>query len=175
MNQLLIEWAALNFIFKQSPKIMKINIINIITLSVYLFCISCNTSQKEQLKEINESLISVKSEISKSREISLKSTAPRYQIVQSTIAARGTYKVDTYEGSVYQMVVDKNNNETWQLLSRLGNKINDHQIVGQRNYEIFLSSIAMRFTYLINLNTGATWQLVQDPSTEENFFSAINE
>jgi hypothetical protein len=72
-------------------------------------------------------------------------------------------------------VVDKNNNETWQFLRQLGNNNNNNIVKGQRNYELFLSSIAMRFTYLINLNTGATWQLVQDPNTEENYFSAISE
>jgi len=143
---------------------MKCNKSFLIVLTVCFIGVSCNTFQNKQLNEINRSL-----------EISLKSIAPRYQIVQSTIAARGTYKVDTYEGSVYQLVVDKNNNETWELLRRIGNENNDNQVHGQRNYEIFLSTIAMRFTYLINLNTGATWQLVQDPNTEENFFSAINE
>jgi len=142
------------------------NIFIVITISS-LIATSCNTSQKEQLTELNKSLTSLKEE--------LKSVSPRYQIIQSSIAARGTYKVDTYKGNVYQLVVDRNNNETWELLSRIGHSNNDIQIEGQRNYELFLSTIAMRFTYLINVNTGATWQLVQDPKTEENFFSAIGE
>lgn len=133
-----------------------------LTLSLVMF--SCNTSQNEQLNQINNSLTSLKPEF-----------APRYQIVQSSIAARGTYKVDTYLGNVYQLVVDANDNESWQQLSRKGNVNNDITVEGQRNYEIFLSTIAMKFTYLINLNTGATWQLVQDPDTEEIFFSPIND
>jgi hypothetical protein len=149
--------------------------ISLFALTVCLIFISCNSSQKEQLNEINRSLIALKAELNKTQEISLKSNSPRYQIVQSSIAARGTYKVDTYEGGVYQLVVDKNNNETWQLLRQVGNGNNDNIVKGQRNYELFLSSIAMRFTYLINLKTGATWQLVQDPNTEENYFSAISE
>lgn len=147
----------------------------LIALIISFLATSCNTSQKEQLNQINSSIIELKSELNKTQEISLKSNSPRYQIVQSSIAARGTYKVDTYKGNVYQLVVDKNDNETWELLRRTGNSNNDNQVNGQRNYEIFLSTLAMRFTYLINLNTGATWQLVQDPDTEENFFSAIRE
>lgn len=146
-----------------------------IILLVYLISASCNTSQKEQLNELNNSIISLKNELNKTQEISLKSTSPRYQIVQSPIAAKGTYKVDTYKGNVYQLVVDNNDNETWQQLTRTGHINNDNKIDGQRNYEIFLSSIAMRFTYLINLNTGATWQLVEDPDTKETFFSSIRE
>lgn len=154
---------------------MRRKINHLIFLTVWMMTVSCNTSQKEQLNQINSSLTSLKAELNKTQEISLKANAPRYQIVQSSIAARGTYKVDTYEGKVYQLVVDRSNNETWELLKRTGNYDNDNQVSGQRNYEIFLSTIAMRFTYLINLNTGATWQLVQDPNTEENFFSAISE
>lgn len=140
-----------------------------------LFSISCNTPQKEQIDQINNSLIALKNELNKTQEISLKSTSPRFQIIQSTIAARGTYKVDTYEGNVYQLVLDHNNNETWQLLRRLGNNNIDKQVAGQRNYEMFLSSIAMKFTYLINLNTGCTWQLVEDSTTKEILFSSFGE
>jgi hypothetical protein len=137
----------------------------LIILFVCLLAVACNTSQKEQAKD----------ESDKNQETSLKTTSPRYQIVQSSLAARGTYKLDTYEGKVYQLVLDGSNNETWQLLKRIGNNSNDNQINGQQNYQIFLSTLAMKFTYLINVNTGATWQLVQDPNTEENFFSAIKE
>jgi mannitol-1-phosphate/altronate dehydrogenase len=144
-------------------------------LIISLIFISCNTSQKEQLDQLNSSIVALKNELNKTQEISLKSNSPRFQIVQSNIAAKGTFKLDTYEGKVYQLVVDYNNNESWQLLKRIGNSINDNQVDGQRNYEIFLSTIAMRYTYLINLNTGATWQLVEDPNTEEYFFSSISE
>ncbi len=137
----------------------------IIFLFVSLFVIACNTSQKEHKKD----------ESDKNQETSLKLEFPRYQIVQSTIAARGTYKVDTYEGKVYQLVLDKNNNETWELLKRVGNNNRDTMIGGQQNYQIFISRLAMKFTYLINVNSGATWQLMQNPDTEENFFSAIYE
>jgi PBP1b-binding outer membrane lipoprotein LpoB len=67
----------------------------LVILFVCLFVTACNTSQKEQTKD----------ELEKSQEASLTLTFPRYQIVQSTIAARGTYKVDTYEGKVYQLVL----------------------------------------------------------------------
>jgi len=137
----------------------------LIILFICLLTVACNTSQNDQAKD----------ESDKNQETSFKTTSPRYQIVQSSLAARGTYKIDTYEGKVFQLVLDGNNNETWQLLKRIGNNSNDNQINGQQNYQIFLSTLAMKFTYLINVNTGATWQLVQDPNTEENFFSAIKE
>lgn len=150
---------------------MKRNNNILIILIVCLFAASCNTSQKEQINQINEELMSVK----QYQLRSIQSNAPRYKIVQSTIAARATYKVDTYEGKVYQLVVDKNDDVTWLLLKRIGNSDNDFQVGQSRNYEIFLSTLGLRFTYLINIYTGATWQLVEDPKTKENFFYAINE
>lgn len=154
---------AVNY-YHSYNKIMEQKKKYLIILFVCLFITACNTTQKDQTKDESE----------KNQEASLKSTFPRYQIVQSTIAARGTYKLDTYAGNVYQLVLDGSNNQSWELLKRIGNDINDKQVEGQQNYQIFLSTLAMKFTYLINVNTGATWQLMQDPNTEGNFFSAIN-
>jgi hypothetical protein len=98
---------------------------------------------------------------------------PRYSIIQSTLAAKGTYKLDSYTGDVYQMVLAAGGRETWQKLSRQPHSTPDTQFDNTNNYILFLSPLAMRFTYLMNVNTGATWQLVQDPQTEENFFSSI--
>ncbi|HMT75149.1 MAG TPA: hypothetical protein PKA77_13840 [Chitinophagaceae bacterium] len=101
------------------------------------------------------------------------SRQPRYSIIQSTLAAKGTYKLDSYTGDVYQMVLSSNGNETWDKLLRQPHSILDTQFDNSTNYTLFLSPLAMRFTYLMNVNTGATWQLVQDPKSEENFFSPI--
>lgn len=103
----------------------------------------------------------------------LQNSLPRFQIIQSTIAARGTYKLDTYKGEVFQMVMDRDNNETWQLLRKYGHENTDTKLHGHKNYELFTSTIAMKFTYLINVNTGSTWQLVQDPNSDEVYFSPI--
>lgn len=153
---------------------MRIKIHHSIALIIVCFLTSCNTTQRKQLNQIDNSIQELRFEIKKIQDILSESNLPRYQILQSTIAARGTFKLDTYEGNVYQLVVDKNNNETWVLLRRVVNN-NDYRIKGRRNYELFLSTLAMRFTYLINLNTGATWQLVQDPVSEEIYFTPIND
>lgn len=68
------------------------------------------------------------------------------------------------------MVVTANGSETWQKLRRQFHNTPDTQIDNNNNYTLFLSLLAMRFTYLMKVNTGATWQLVQDPQSEENFF-----
>ena len=98
---------------------------------------------------------------------------PRFVIVQSTLAAKGTYKLDSYTGDVYQMVQSANGYETWEKLRRQVHSQSDSKFENTNNYSLFVSALAMRFTYLINTNTGATWQLVQDSKNEANFFTPI--
>ena len=47
--------------------------------------------------------------------------------------------------------------------------------VNFRRVRSVISIIAMRFTYLINVNTGATWELVEDQQTTEDYFCPIFE
>src|SRR6185312_1307599 len=99
---------------------------------------------------------------------------PRYILVQSTITAKGTYKLDTYTGKVYQLQEDRSKTDQWVKLKRVPLLPGmDSTVEGRPNYHLFLSTIAMRFTYLINTNTGDTWELVEDPHTREDFFSPI--
>ena len=141
---------------------------NIILLIFSIFFISCNT---EQIKQ-NEQLKSELEKINKNL-ISLKIHTGRYKIVQSTITARGTYKIDTYTGDIYQLVVNNEDENLWQSMDKYGHSNNDPKIEGQKNYELFNSTISVKFTFLINVNSGATWQLFRDTESGDNFFSSI--
>lgn len=99
---------------------------------------------------------------------------PRFIIIQSTIAAKATFKLDSYTGDVYQLVANKDNNEAWQILKRMQGSSEDTRYPNSRNYNLFVSTLAIRFTYLINVNTGATWEFVIDPKTQEDFFAPID-
>ncbi len=81
----------------------------------------------------------------------------RFEIVQSELAARITLKIDKYTGKVYQLVKgDKG--LSWSLLiseKHTKDKVTENKV----NYQVFTSGLAVRMTYLINVNTGASWQL----------------
>jgi len=144
---------------------------NLLIIFAY-FIISCNTKPNPLPDGLQDS-VRQNSYPNKSA-LSQPYRGPRFLIHQSTIAAKGTYKLDSYEGDVYQMVEDRNKNSAWDKLRKLpvyGGK--DSIVEGRPNYQLFLSTIAMRFTYLINVNTGQTWELVEDPQTSEEFFSPI--
>jgi hypothetical protein len=81
----------------------------------------------------------------------------RYEIVQSTLAARYTFKVDKVCGNIFQLVLNKNDDPVWEQMAviKLPSCNND----GRVKYQLFLSGIAARHTFLMNTDTGKTWQV----------------
>jgi hypothetical protein len=101
------------------------------------------------------------------------SSAPetsRFEIIQSELAAKVTLKIDKYTGKVFQLVKDSKG-LSWQLIpaeKHPGEKATANKV----NYQVFTSGLAVRMTYLINVNTGASWQLCED-SELGVFWSAL--
>ena len=101
----------------------------------------------------------------KAQDISVKSSITdnsRYEIIQSGIGAWATFKIDKYLGLVYMMFIDSTTNLAfWSLIDvypGTGKEIiNPNKI----NYQLIISGIALRYIYLININTGNTWMLYE--------------
>lgn len=97
-----------------------------------------------------------------------KTTVPpevRFEFLQSPLAARGTFKLDKYSGAIYQIVKTKDDNIAWQEMPRNSHPL-DKRHDGRVNYQLFTSGLAMKFTFLMNVNTGVTWQLVETPQRD---------
>ena len=84
----------------------------------------------------------------------------RFEILQSTLAAKLTLKVDKITGVVSQIVDTKEGGKTWQPIIKRPQQL-DKTEPGKVNYQVFTSGLAVKFTFLINVNTGATWQLIE--------------
>ena len=96
----------------------------------------------------------------------------RYEIVQSEGSARYTFKVDKQDGRVYQMV--KNDEGLyWQELLVMPHPL-DTAKAGYVNYQLFVSGHGPRYTFLMNVNTGASWQLAKDPENEKIFWTPMD-
>jgi len=54
----------------------------------------------------------------------------------------------------------ENDELTWQSITRADTG-GDITISNQVNYQVFMSGIAAKHTYLINVNSGRTWQLCE--------------
>jgi hypothetical protein len=90
----------------------------------------------------------------------------RFQIVQSTLAAKVTFKLDKQQGFVWLLVEDKDKNFSWEFVPVEGLEPNSAKSI---RYQLFTSGIAARFTFLLDTETGASWiyVLVTDPKTDE--------
>jgi hypothetical protein len=87
----------------------------------------------------------------------------RFEIVQSTLAARLTLRVDRFAGVTYQMMQLPDSTVVWQPMIRLPHREPDVRSANRANYQVFTSGHGLTFTFMINSNTGATWQLKEDP------------
>lgn len=85
----------------------------------------------------------------------------RYEIVQSPILRSCTFKLDKYTGDIWQLVKAEDGSSVWQKMERIS-AFPDTKNVNQINYQLFMGSSVAADTYLINVNTGTTWVLVED-------------
>ena len=109
------------------------------------------------------------------RPASTSSAVPdtvRYQVVQSPMLAKLTFRLDRFTGDTWQFVEKAGGGFTWQRIQRI-DVANDTKVNGKVNYQIFLSGILAQVTVLINTNTGASWVIVEDPK-EGVFWSPVN-
>jgi hypothetical protein len=81
----------------------------------------------------------------------------RYEIVQSHLAAKWTFRFDRVCGFVSQLVKTPDGGAAWEAM-----RIEKHPKCGDdtaSHYQLFLSSLAARHTFLMNTDTGASWVL----------------
>lgn len=99
---------------------------------------------------------------SQNKEINIHSSTTlgsqsRYEIVQSTLAARWTFRLDKVCGNIGQLVTSKNDGVTWQSMLVVG--LPKCQSDSKIRYQLFTSGLAARHTFLLNTENGKTWQI----------------
>ncbi len=97
----------------------------------------------------------------------------RFQIIQSDLAVRLTFRLDRYTGTVHQLVKDREGNSAWQLMET--DKAPTFKVPFHPRFQIFLSGLAARFTFLLDNDSGQTWQLVQATTTSADGSKSVNE
>lgn len=100
----------------------------------------------------------------------------RYEIIQSPISRRLTFKLDKYTGKTYQLVLQSNSEDvTWQEVLWLNVFANRGIKENQINFQIFMSGIAARDCFLMNIHTGQTWLLYYDDKEQTNYWGVVIE
>ena len=90
-----------------------------------------------------------------------QTTAPpgaRHEVVQSTLAARWTFRLDRFTGRVWQLVKTQEDQNKWDEM-----RIYDRpqlQNPTRPRFQLFSSGLAARHTFLIDTDTGRTWVIV---------------
>jgi hypothetical protein len=90
----------------------------------------------------------------------------RFEIVQSPLAARWTFRLDRYAGRVWQFVTTQDANSTWQEMVVID--LPKLQAQTRPRYQIFTSGLAARHTFLIDSETGKTWVLAKAMRTNSD-------
>lgn len=100
-------------------------------------------------------------------EVSQTTTSPngRYEIIQSSIVRRLTFRVDKANGMVSQLVKSNDGSYWWSPIERQYST-NDTVYPGNINYQMFLGGFQASDAFLINVNTGETWMVVRDKNDD---------
>lgn len=80
----------------------------------------------------------------------------RYEIIQSTLAAKWTFRLDRFTGHVCQLVQTSTEDLAWEEMRVRDLPVTD-PLEKQVRFQLVTSTIAARQTYLIDLKTGKTW------------------
>lgn len=93
-----------------------------------------------------------------------KSVVPQnpdvYKIYQSAKNTKFTFRLNTYTGEVDQMQLNRNKSTVWRKL-KVENmiKVDDPNV---SRFEIFMSTITTRDTFMLDRVTGKTWLFRKD-------------
>ncbi|HEV2912464.1 MAG TPA: hypothetical protein VGX92_04025 [Pyrinomonadaceae bacterium] len=115
--------------------------------------------------------------------VSQRTSAPadsRFEIIQAQSNIRTTLKLDKFTGTVYELVRNKDlvkakdEEYVWAVTKRLAHQQDKIDSPDRVNYQIVTSAIGVRYyTFLLNLNTGASWKLSADPDKEQSYWYPV--
>jgi hypothetical protein len=92
----------------------------------------------------------------------------RFEIVQSQIAAKWTFRLDRFTGHVAQLSVDAaDNTQVWWWDTPV-HGLAEVQNPTRARFPLFTSGIAAKHTFLIDTDTGKTWLMVTEQAKRAN-------
>lgn len=93
----------------------------------------------------------------------VKTSAPegRFEIVQSEIIRKNTFKIDKCTGRVW-VLCSSNSGPWWSEMYREGYSQEDYKT--GTNFQIFMGGMMARDCFVMDVNTGKTWVLVESDS-----------
>lgn len=102
-------------------------------------------------------------------DIHQQTTAPvgaRFEIIQSELAAKWTFRLDRFTGRVSQLTSSSFDSDGWQGM--IVQDLPPTSSVPHAKFQIFTSGIATKHTFLIDVETGKTWMLAASKTTDKD-------
>ena len=81
----------------------------------------------------------------------------RFEVIQSPLAAKWTFRLDRYSGRVWQLVKTKDDDNKWEEMPVVDRP---KPSAPKPRFQLFTSGLAARHTFLIDADTGKTWLVV---------------
>lgn len=119
-------------------------------------------------------VVSVKAQDRSNHERSQVPPDAGFELVQSPLAATNTFRVNRFTGDVDQLVHDEKDRSVWERVGRPADPAGPSRD-GRPSYYLFTSGLAARWTFLMNIRTGATWQLLRDVDTKQLTWNRVTE
>ena len=116
-------------------------------------------------------------QIEKHPYVSTSQTGGRFEIIQSPIARRLTFRLDKYTGEVFQYVLGKDDKPLWEKISNvwLSLILDKDKKQDYIKFQLFMGGIAVADCFLLDIETGITFNLYEDPNTRELFFGYMSD
>jgi|SaaInlStandDraft_2_1057019.scaffolds.fasta_scaffold368307_1 hypothetical protein len=91
-------------------------------------------------------------------------TDARYTIIQSPLAGKWQFRLDRFAGYVYQIVKTSSGGTSWERMPVVG--LPSRRSGNKPHYQIFTSGLAARHTFLLNTDSGKSWVLTSQTSSD---------
>lgn len=82
----------------------------------------------------------------------------RYEVIQSSLAVRHTFRLDRYTGRVWQLVRTKDDDNAWEEMPVLDPPRVTNP--SRARFQLFSSGFAVRHTFMFDTDTGKSWVVV---------------
>jgi hypothetical protein len=102
----------------------------------------------------------------RSHQLTTSPPSARYELMQSTLAARWTFRLDRYTGRVWQLARSKDDENVWEEMRVFERPT--VQAPTRPRFQLFTSGLAARHTFLLDGDTGKTWLVVTGKRKEND-------
>ena len=102
----------------------------------------------------------------RSHQMTSSPAGARFEVLQSTLAAKLTFRLDRFTGRVWQLVKTANDENTWEEMQVYEKP--SVQSPTRPRFQLFTSGLAARHTFMLDGDSGKTWVVVVGKRTDKD-------